>query len=99
MNELQAIVDAYHEAQIRGERSALATVVSVEGSAYRRPGARMLMTESRRAVGSISGGCLERDVFERAAQVLETGVPQLVEYDTRGETDIVWGLGLGCNGV
>jgi xanthine dehydrogenase accessory factor len=99
MNELQAIVDVYQKACARGERMALATVVNVEGSAYRRPGARMLITESGQTVGTISGGCLESDVMERAAQVVETGVPRVIEYDTRGNEDIVWGLGLGCNGV
>ncbi|HEV7843025.1 MAG TPA: XdhC family protein [Pyrinomonadaceae bacterium] len=99
MNELQSILDAYAQARARGERAALATIVSVEGSAYRRPGARMLITESGQTVGTISGGCLERDVAERAAWVMETGAARLIEYDTRGNEDIVWGLGLGCNGV
>jgi xanthine dehydrogenase accessory factor len=99
MNELQSITRAYAQACARGERAALATVVSVEGSAYRRPGARMLMTESGRTVGTISGGCLERDVAERAQQVMETRAALMVEYDTRGNEDIVWGLGMGCNGV
>lgn len=99
MNELQSIVDAYTNVRARGERAALATVVAVEGSAYRRPGARMLITESGRTIGAISGGCLERDVAERARQVIKTGAARIVEYDTRGDEDIVWGLGLGCNGV
>jgi len=99
MNELQSIVNAYAQARARGLRTALATVVHVEGSAYRRPGARMLITESGQTVGTISGGCLERDVMERAVRVMETGVASLIEYDTRGKEDIVWGLGLGCNGV
>ncbi len=99
MNELQAIVNAYAETRARGERAALATVVSVVGSAYRRAGARMLITESGHTFGTISGGCLERDVVERAAEVLDSGTPRIIEYDTRGNEDIVWGLGLGCNGV
>lgn len=99
MNELQAVVEAYREACARGERAALATVVNVIGSAYRRPGARMLITESGPTVGSISGGCLERDIVERAAKVIADGTARTVEYDTRGEEDIIWGLGLGCNGV
>jgi len=99
MNELQTIVNAYAEAQACGERAALATVVSVVGSAYRRPGARMLITESGKTFGTISGGCLERDVVERAAEVMDSGTPRIIEYDTRGNEDIVWGLGLGCNGV
>jgi xanthine dehydrogenase accessory factor len=99
MNELQAIVDAYTEGRERGERMALATIVSVEGSAYRRPGARMLITESGATFGTISGGCLERDVVERAVGVMKAGSARIVEYDTRGNEDIVWGMGLGCNGV
>jgi xanthine/CO dehydrogenase XdhC/CoxF family maturation factor len=99
MNELQSIVDAYAETRARGEHAALATIVCVEGSAYRRPGARMLIAESGYTVGTISGGCLERDVAERAFKVMESGAARLVEYDTRGNEDIVWGLGLGCNGV
>lgn len=99
MNELQAIVDAYAEARARGLRAALATVVSVVGSAYRRPGARMLVMESGQTVGAISGGCLERDAVERARQVMTSGTARVVEYDARGDEDIVWGLGLGCKGV
>ncbi|MBV9958391.1 MAG: XdhC family protein [Acidobacteria bacterium] len=99
MNELEAIRSAYKSARARGLRMALATVVGVEGSAYRRPGAHMLMTESGETCGTISGGCLERDVLERAAEVMSTRAARLIEYDTRGQEDIVWGLGMGCNGV
>ncbi len=99
MNELQAIVEAFAEAQRCGERVALATIVSVVGSAYRRSGARMLITEGGHTVGTISGGCLERDVVERAAEAMDSGTARIIEYDTRGNEDIVWGLGLGCNGV
>jgi xanthine dehydrogenase accessory factor len=99
MNELRLIAEAYGEARTRGRRAALATVVGVEGSAYRRPGARMLVTEDGRTFGTISGGCLERDVAERASAVFGSSAARVVEYDTRGNEDIVWGLGLGCNGV
>jgi xanthine/CO dehydrogenase XdhC/CoxF family maturation factor len=99
MNELQKIVDAYALVRARGARAALATVVGVEGSAYRRPGARAIFTEDGETVGAISGGCLERDVAERAERVIESRDTMMIEYDTRGDEDIVWGLGLGCNGV
>lgn len=99
MNELQRIVEADELARARGIRAALATVVSVEGSAYRQPGARMLITETGETCGAISGGCLERDVTERAARVIKECSAPVIEYDTRGDEDIVWGLGLGCNGV
>jgi xanthine dehydrogenase accessory factor len=79
--------------------AALATVVSVEGSSYRRPGARMLISESGETTGVLSGGCLERDVCERAQKVMRSGLPVVVRYDTTNKDDIVWGLGLGCNGI
>ena len=79
--------------------SSLATVVSIEGSSYRRPGARMLITESGETTGVLSGGCLERDVTEHALKVMKTGHPIVVRYDTTNDNDIVWGLGLGCNGI
>ena len=100
MNEMQAIIEAFDEFQARGEAAALATVVSIEGSAYRRPGARMLVTESGASVGTISAGCLESDVIEHALKVIKTNCAKLVEYDTTSTSEeIVWGLGLGCNGV
>jgi xanthine dehydrogenase accessory factor len=77
----------------------LATLVSVEGSSYRRPGARLLVRADRARIGSISGGCLEEDVMARAANVLSTGDPDAVVYDTTSENDLVWGVGLGCHGV
>ena len=97
MNESQSIVDAF----LKWDHSnaALATVVAVEGSSYRRPGARMLISESGETTGALSGGCLERDVCERARKVMQTGKPVVVRYDTTNEDDIVWGLGLGCEGV
>jgi len=99
MTETQAIIDSYQRAKAENVHAALATVVRVEGSAYRRPGARMLITETGQTTGVLSGGCLERDVCERAVKVMRTGEPVVVKYDTTSEDDIVWGLGLGCNGV
>ena len=100
MNEVRALVEAFDAANIRGERCALATVVSVEGSSYRRPGARMLVCETGHHTGTISAGCLESDVVEHAKRVLQTGAAKLVEYNTATTSDEeAWGLGLGCNGV
>jgi xanthine dehydrogenase accessory factor len=78
--------------------AVLATVVSVEGSAYRRPGARMLIFTNGGTSGMVSGGCLETDLAERAQDVLLAGGSQTVVYDMRSPDDIVWGLGLGCDG-
>jgi xanthine dehydrogenase accessory factor len=98
MTETQSIVEAYRRAAAGNVRAALATVVRVQGSAYRRAGARMLVTEDGRTTGVVSGGCLEGDVRERAARVMRTGQPMLVSYDTTTDEDVVWGLGMGCNG-
>jgi xanthine/CO dehydrogenase XdhC/CoxF family maturation factor len=99
MRETQAIIDAYRRARAEGVRAALATVVRVEGSAYRRPSVRMFITEKGETTGVLSGGCLERDVCERAAQVMRTGEALVVRYDSTSKDDIVFGLGMGCNGV
>jgi xanthine dehydrogenase accessory factor len=100
MNETRALVEAFDAADVRGERCALATVVSVEGSSYRRPGARMLVSETGASTGTISAGCLESDVIEHAMRVIGTGETKLVEYDTASTSDeMAWGLGLGCNGT
>ncbi|MBI4749045.1 MAG: XdhC family protein [Acidobacteria bacterium] len=99
MKEIQTIVAAYRELlRNESELVALATVVSVKGSVYRRPGARMLISTQGHSLGAISGGCLEGDVVERASQVMTSGQPQLVVYDTTSDGDTVWGLGMGCNG-
>lgn len=97
MKELQAIVRALLAAE-SGE-SVLATLLTVEGSSYRRPGARLLVLADGRRLGSISGGCLEEDLLVRASRVRETGLPDPVVYDTTSENDLVWGVGLGCHGV
>lgn len=82
-----------------GQPAALATLVQVEGSSYRRPGARLLLLPDGTRIGSISGGCLEEDVLERARRVLASGRSGLAVYDTTAENDLVWGVGLGCQGV
>lgn len=99
MTEREAIIVAYQQATRQNVRGALATVVRVEGSAYRRPGARMFVTETNQRTGVLSGGCLEGDVAEHALKVIETGEPIVVTYDTTSDDDIVWGLGIGCRGV
>jgi len=81
-----------------GRRAAVATVVRIEGSAYRRPGAKLLIEEDGGTTGGVSGGCLEADVREVALAVLREGIPRLLHYDTGTDDRTVWGLGLGCNG-
>lgn len=99
MRELLDVLAGLREARARGEPAALATVVGVRGSTYRREGARLLVTSSGRTVGSVSGGCLEGDIQVVAEEVLRDGRPRLLHYDLTADDDAVWGLGLGCNGV
>jgi xanthine/CO dehydrogenase XdhC/CoxF family maturation factor len=82
-----------------GQDAALATVVHIAGSAYRRPGAKLLVEPDGRMTGSVSGGCLEADVREVALAVLQEDTPRLLHYDTGDDEQVVWGLGLGCNGT
>lgn len=82
-----------------GQRAALATVVGISGSAYRRPGAKLLVTADGEMCGSVSGGCLEADVRENALHVIRDGTPRLLHYDTGSDDTTVWGLGMGCNGA
>jgi xanthine dehydrogenase accessory factor len=99
MNELQAILNAFAANQKNGETTFLATVVSTKGSTYRRPGAKMLITNAGQIVGMVSGGCLENDIYQHTRYSMQSGAPIVITYDTTADEDIVWGFGLGCNGV
>lgn len=81
-----------------GQPAVLATIIHVEGSAYRRPGAKMLLPESGQGVGSITAGCLENELVDLAESVLAEGDTRIETFDLTGDDDI-WGLGIGCNGV
>ena len=79
---------------------ALATLVGVEGSSYRQPGARLLVdVEARVLAGAISGGCLEGDVAARAASVCETGTSVVLTYDLQNDLETIWGFGSACDGI
>jgi xanthine/CO dehydrogenase XdhC/CoxF family maturation factor len=99
MKELIDIVAAYERAMKENKKTALATVVLVEGSAYRRAGARMLITEDGQLTGAISGGCLEGDALRKARMVIMQQEALLVTYDTMDDDDAKLGVGLGCNGI
>ena len=99
MSELTDVLSAIESLSARGEKLALATIVSVKGSTYRRPGARLLVPEDGAPVGNISGGCLEGDVADVARIVMREGVARIASWDLTADDDDVWGLGLGCNGA
>jgi xanthine dehydrogenase accessory factor len=99
MKEITDIIRAFEMARQEGRQTALATVVHVDGSSYRRPGARMLVTDEGRLTGAISGGCLEGDALRKALLALSRGTSILVTYDTMDEDDAKFGIGLACNGI
>ena len=83
----------------RSEPLVLATVAHTLGSTYRKAGAQMLIAGDGRVAGLLSGGCLEADLMERARAVLKSGEAATVHYDTRSSDDVIWGIGLGCEGA
>lgn len=99
MKELRSIVQAYRTIDFSKTRAALATVVRVEGSSYRRAGARMLVLDDGTYLGGISGGCLEGDALRRAQKGIALRQPSVITYDTTQDDDYQVGVGLGCNGI
>jgi len=99
MKELNLVIQQVIELQKAGLKFVLATVVRVDGSAYRRPGARMLIAENGNWWGGISGGCLEGDILKKAQLALFSQSYKSIIYDTREEDPFVLGIGLGCQGV
>ena len=95
--ENERLLDAIRQVRASGERAALAMVVRIRGSAYRREGTRMLVRQDRTYECALSGGCLEPAVAEAAARVIATGEPVVMSYDLAN--DSVWGLGIGCSGA
>jgi xanthine/CO dehydrogenase XdhC/CoxF family maturation factor len=99
MKELILVIQQVKELQKAGLKFVLATVVRVDGSAYRRPGARMLISEDGNWWGGISGGCLEGDILKKAQLALYSQEYKSIIYDTREEDPFALGIGLGCQGV
>lgn len=95
MKELTEIFAALDR---ENSRAVLATLVKVEGSSYRRPGARLLVLGDGRRVGTITGGCLEAEICRRAGDVNPAAPPVIVTYEGL-EDESPWGYGLGCRGV
>jgi xanthine dehydrogenase accessory factor len=83
----------------RGEPGALVTITRTAGSAYQREGTKMLFRASGESVGTISGGCLEVDIFERCRAVVDNGTARIVTYTPESMIDTVFGFGSGCLGT
>jgi xanthine/CO dehydrogenase XdhC/CoxF family maturation factor len=97
--ETEALLDRLRHLADAGRAAALAVVVRIEGSVYRRPGAKMLVEDDGTSLGGVSGGCLEEDVRLVGHEVMRSGQARLRRYETGADDTTVWGLGLGCNGT
>jgi xanthine dehydrogenase accessory factor len=93
-----ALLDFYR-AHRHDDDLVLATIIATVGSTYRKPGAMMLIARDGTFEGLISGGCLEGDLLQHAAEVFASGTAKRVTYDMHADDDLVWSLGLGCDGV
>jgi xanthine dehydrogenase accessory factor len=93
------LLPLYERERHAGRAVALAVVVHTDGSTYRKPGALMLIATDGAYAGLLSGGCLESDLHEHALQVMASGKAKLITYDTGGSDDLLWGLGVGCEGL
>ena len=96
---LAPLLPLFERERTAGRALALGVLVDTAGSTYRKPGALMLIAANGDSAGLLSGGCLEGDLAEYARTVIDTGQSRLVTYDMRGGDDLIWGLGLGCEGA
>jgi xanthine dehydrogenase accessory factor len=95
--ETERILDVVKRVLAAGECAAIATVVRIRGSAYRREGTSIVILEDGTYECLLSGGCLEPTVAEAARHVIATGEPMVATYDL--EEDSIWGLAIGCSGA
>jgi xanthine dehydrogenase accessory factor len=96
--ETREVMERLADLRAEGKRAAIATVVQVVGSAYRREGAKLLVAEDGSSCGNVSGGCLEEDVREVALRVIATGRSELRGYCSGADDVHAWDLGVGCDG-
>jgi len=97
-NETRQILEEAKRMLAQGSGVAIVVLTHVKGSAYRRPGAKLLIRADGTMLGNVSGGCLEQDLCERARSTIASGESAPVHYQTGSDEDAVWGLGLGCDG-
>ncbi|HEY2590991.1 MAG TPA: XdhC family protein [Steroidobacteraceae bacterium] len=98
-SELSPLLPLCERERAASRAFALAVVVATSGSTYRKPGALMAIAADGTYAGLLSGGCLESDLREHAAKVIESGAARTVRYETGGSDDALWGLGVGCEGA
>ncbi|WP_053959811.1 XdhC family protein [Sulfobacillus thermosulfidooxidans] len=95
--ETQKVFEAIEDSWQHGHAAVLAMILRVKGSSYQRPGAKMMMDKAGKMVGTLSGGCLEGDLWQWSKEVMTSKTPKIVVYDLAN--DDPWGLGIGCKGV
>ncbi|HEY6925309.1 MAG TPA: XdhC family protein [Steroidobacteraceae bacterium] len=98
-SQLGPLLPLFDRERAAGNALAVGILVHTAGSTYRKPGALMLIARNGDYSGLLSGGCLEGDLRQHAHSVIETGEPRIVSYDLFGPDDLLWGLGLGCEGA
>ena len=96
---LSPLLPLLNRERAAGRALAVGVLVHTAGSTYRKPGALMLIAANGDYSGLLSGGCLEGDLRDHALTVIKTGQPRIVSYDLSGPEDLLWGLGLGCEGA
>jgi len=97
-NETREVLEEARACLVAGQSCAIVVLTKVKGSAFRRPGAKLLIRADGSMSGNVSGGCLENDLRERAMKCIASGNQVTVHYNTGSDEDIIWGLGLGCDG-
>ncbi|MCL6452648.1 MAG: XdhC family protein [Alicyclobacillus sp.] len=97
LDEAREVFEHMEQAWVNGDQTALLTITTVKGSAYRLPGAKMMIGHSGRMWGTLSGGCLEADLYGWATQAMDAGAARTVDYDL-SENEL-WSLGIGCRGT
>jgi xanthine dehydrogenase accessory factor len=98
-SSLGPLLPLFERERAAGRPLVLGIVLETAGSTYRKPGALMLIAADGNYAGLLSGGCLEGDLREHANSVRESGAPRVISYDLRGPDDLLWGLGVGCEGA
>ncbi|MEQ3651713.1 MAG: XdhC family protein [Glaciecola sp.] len=97
-NHIQQLLNTWYQHRDQMEW-VLATIIEIDGSSYRKPGAMMMINSMGKYHGLLSGGCLESDIMRQARQCWQSGRNHIIQYDMREEEDIAWQLGIGCGGL
>lgn len=97
--KINHLIEAYRKLNPHSENIVLATIIETFGSTYQKAGASMLIAKDSKLTGLLGGGCFEIDLVEHAQSVFKTEKAKTVFYDMRSPDDVIWGLGLGCNGA